>query len=88
MGYKKQLVELQPMLHRSDGCDEDHQVVHIVNNCQMGGEFTLCGCAIVDSTLQDEQFMQDGDSYFGVVSQCTCQSCRDLVRYVQSMRWR
>lgn len=87
---KKQTVELQPMLH-TDSSDPDGsvcKVVHIVNNCQMGGEFTMCGCAIPDSLLSQEGFQQDGESYFGTVSQCTCQGCRDFVRYVQSMRWR
>lgn len=84
---KKQMVELQPMVHR-EAYAEDETIVHIVNNCQIGGEFTLCGCAIVDSTLKDEGFEQRGESYFGTVSQCTCQGCRKFVRYVQSMRWK
>ncbi len=84
---KKQTVELQPMVHREDYA-EDYTTVHIVNNVQMGGEFTLCGCAIPDSTLEKEGFEQSGESYFGTVSQCTCPSCRNFVRYVQSMRWK
>lgn len=84
---KKQTVELQLMVHRGD-CKEDYFEVHIVNNCQIGGEFTLCGCAIPDSTLESEGFAQSDEPYFGTVSQCTCQGCRDFVRYVQSMRWK
>lgn len=84
---KKQMVELQPMVHREDYA-EDYTIVHIVDNCNMGGEFTLCGCVIPDSTLEFEGFAQSGESYFGTVSQCTCKGCRDFVRYVQSMRWR
>lgn len=83
---KKQTVELQPMVHRGDN-EEDYFEVHIVNNCQQGGEFTLCGCAIPDSTLEFEGFAQSGEPHFGTVSQCTCQNCLKFVRYVQSMRW-
>lgn len=84
---KKQTVKLQPMVHRDDYA-EDYTIVHIINNCQQGGEFTLCGCAIPDSTLESEGFAQSGESHFGTVSQCTCQRCLDFVRYVQSMRWK
>lgn len=88
MGRSKELVTLQEMSHFIAGEDSVVQVVHIVDEIRMGGEFTLCGCAIPDSTLSHEGFESVGSEFKGTVSQSSCSSCRDFVRYVQSMKWR
>lgn len=82
MGRSKELVTLQEMGHFIDGEDSVVGVVHIVDEIRMGGEFTMCGCAIPDSTLSQEGFEPIGGEFKGTVSQSTCSSCRDFVRYV------
>ena len=82
------MVTLQVMDHIIDGEGSVVQVVHVVDEIRMGGEFTMCGCAIPDSTLSQEGFEVVGSEFKGTVSQSTCSSCRDFVRYVQSMKWR
>lgn len=88
MGRSKELVTLQVMDHFIGGEDSVVQIVHVVDEIRMGGEFTMCGCAIPDSTLSQEGFESVGSEFKGTVSQSTCSSCRDFVRYVQSMKWR
>lgn len=41
------------------------EYVCLVNKSQMGGEFTLCGCAIPDSTLDVEVFSRIGEEFHG-----------------------
>lgn len=79
------MAKLQKMLHKIDGEDDLIEIVHIVNNIQMGGEFTLCCCAIPDSTLETTDFKQIGEEFDGKLGECTCQNCLNLVYFCKTM---
>ena len=79
------MAKLQKMLHKIDGEDDLIEIVHVVNNIQMGGEFTLCGCAIPDSTLETTDFKRIGEEFDGKLSECTCQNCLNLVYFCKTM---
>lgn len=78
------MTKLQKMLHKIDGEDDLIEIVHIVNNIQMGGEFTLCGCA-PDSTLETTDFKRIGEEFNGKLGECTCQNCLNIVYFCKTM---
>lgn len=65
---------------------EPATIVHIVNEVENGGEYTICGRAIPDSDYRIEGFEAVGDEYIGSLRQCTCSSCMRLIRYVKGLR--
>lgn len=79
------MARLQKMFHKIDGEDELIEIVHVVNNIQMGGEFTLCGCAILDSTLETTDFKRIGEEFDGKLGECTCQNCLNMVYFCKTM---
>lgn len=79
------MTKLQKMLRKIDGEDDLIEIVHVVNNIQMGGEFTLCGCAIPDSTLETTDFKRIGEEFDGKLGECTCKNCLNMVYFCKTM---
>lgn len=52
-----------------------------MNQAQMGGEYTLCGCATPDSTMRAERFelVKYGEG------KPNCIDCITMIRWVQSL---
>lgn len=61
------------------------EYVCLVNEVQMGGEFTLCGCAIPDSTLDREGFARAGKSFYGTIKDVTCPNCKRVLEYIKNL---
>lgn len=61
-----------------------HTYTCIVNAVQMGGEFTLCGCA-TDGSLRYEGFERDGEEFVGNLKDVTCPNCIKVVKYIKSI---
>lgn len=81
---------LQKMMHSSFDVISDSEkcttIVHVVNEISLGGEFTICGRAITQSTLQFEGFCAIGDGYRGTLSQCDCVDCLRIISYMKKLK--
>lgn len=64
--------------------DEEQEVVCIVNNCQQGGEFTLCGNAIPDGS--EFGCIQVGKEFEGKLKDVTCPNCLKMLRWCKSLK--
>ena len=86
-------MRLQRMIFRNpsfvSGYDDEPEFfkhVWVVNDHQMGGEFTLCGCAIPDSSLDFEDWEAVGEEFNGKLKDVTCPNCRRFIEYVKSLK--
>ena len=61
-------------------------IVHGVNEIELGGEFTICGRAIVDSVLSIEGWEAVGSSFRGSMKKCECKSCLRIIAYFKQMK--
>lgn len=81
---------LQKMVHNnlSFDCDSDSvvEVVHGVAEVTCGGEYTICGLAIPDSSLEFDGFERKGEEYRGRLGLCTCGYCLKIIRYYKDLR--
>jgi hypothetical protein len=75
---------LQKMKYKDDGCI--HKVTCAVNSVQQGGEFTLCGAAIPDSTMRRDNFERIGDEYDGKPMKVTCPNCLRLIYFIKNLK--
>lgn len=78
---------LQRMKHTADDicAVEDATIVHVVNTVTNGGEYTMCGRAIPDSSYDDEGFEAVGDEYVGSLCECSCSSCMKIIKYIKGL---
>lgn len=81
---KKIPVTLQKMAYHSD--DGIETVVCAVNNIMNGGEFTFCGNAIPDSTIELYDAEAIGEEYEGTCADITCSVCKRFIEYVKSLK--
>lgn len=75
---------LQNMVHNIDGHYENF--VHVVDEAHNGGEYTACGIAISDSSLDYEGYKQNGEQFKGSIKKCTCSDCLKTIYYYKSLR--
>jgi hypothetical protein len=61
-------------------------LVCMVNAVQHGGEYTMCGYAIPDTTLEDNVCKHVGDAYMGKLKDVTCPNCLDFIKYIQRLK--
>jgi hypothetical protein len=77
-------MELQKMIYRQYGTAKKY--VCAVNPVQHGGEYTLCGNAIPDTTLKDDDCEHTGDSYTGVLKKVTCPNCIYFINFIKNLK--
>lgn len=82
---------LQKMKHSKDDVyldsDDDFSIItHIVDNSSLGGEYTVCGMAIPDSSLKQEGFEQYGKEIKGTIKDCDCADCRRRVNWFKALK--
>ena len=83
----KATVELQKMVYRNpDDHSEINEVVCAINTIQMGGEYTLCGVAIPDTTLNNDDCYHVGDCYVGSKKDITCEACLAFINFIQGIK--
>ena len=58
----------------------------IVDEIRKGGEFTVCGLAIPDSTLETDGFRAVNKEYKGSIKECTCPNCRRIIAYYKNLK--
>ena len=82
-------MKLQKLFHRKDdlvGVEEDVIVTHVVNEIELGGEFTICGRAIPDSNINDEGWCAIGQEFKGSIKKWNCNDCSRVIKYFKSLR--
>lgn len=79
-------MKLQKLRHSVDDMGEDCIITHIVNEINLGGEYTVCGRAIVDADLIINGWEADvGGDFQGTFEDCDCKDCKRIVRYFKRL---
>ena len=80
-------MRLQKLRHSVDDMGENCIVTHIVNEVNLGGEYTVCGRAIVDADLKHNGWEPvDGGEFQGTIKDCDCKDCKKIVAYFKSLK--
>lgn len=82
-------MKLQKLLHSKDdliNVEKDTIVIHVVNEIELGGEYTVCGRAIPDSVISIEGWCAVGKEFKGSIKQCNCNDCIRIVSYFKSLK--
>lgn len=79
-------MRLQKLRHSADDMGEECIITHIVNEIDLGGEFTVCGRAIVDADLESNGWepVPSGE-YTGTIADCDCKDCKKVVFYYKQL---
>ena len=64
---------------------EIFQNICVVDEIRKGGEFTVCGLAIPDSTLETDGFHAVGEGYKGSIDECSCPNCKRIIAYYKNL---
>lgn len=80
-------MRLQKLRHSHDDFGEECIVTHIVNEINLGGEFTVCGRAIPDADLKTNGWEPvDGGEYYGTINECNCRQCKAIIEYYKTLK--
>ena len=80
-------MRLQKLRHSVDDIGEDCIITHIVNEIDLGGEYTVCGRAIVDADLKLNGWEHvEGGEFRGTIKNCDCKDCKKVVAYFKSLK--
>ena len=82
---------LQKMKHSRDDMlldsEDDFSIItHIVDNSTLGGEYTVCGRAIPDSSLKYDGFEHYGEEFKGTIKDCDCLDCKKRVQWFKRLK--
>ena len=79
-------MKLYRIRHSADDMGEECIITHIVNEIDLGGEFTACGRAIVDAdwNLNGWEPVPHGE-YNGTIDDCDCNDCKKVVYYFKNL---
>jgi len=75
-------MKLQKMKYKQDG--KIITLICAVNLFFHGGEYTICGNAIPDTTLKDFDCEAVGDEFEGTLKKLTCSNCINFIKYIKS----
>lgn len=79
-------MKLQKLKHLKDDMGKDCIITHIVNEINLGGEYTVCGRAIPDADLElDGWEPVPGGEFEGKMKDCDCKDCRRIVTYFKNL---
>lgn len=78
---------LQKLRHSVEDMGRDCIITHIVNEISLGGEYTVCGRAIVDAALKITGWEPvKGGEFQGTIKDCNCKDCRKIVAYFKKLK--
>ena len=80
---------LQKLLHSTDdflGSNGDQVVTHVVNTIMTGGEYTVCGRAIIDADIDMDGWCAVGKKFRGSIEKCNCKDCVKIIKCFKSLR--
>ena len=63
-----------------------YSLTHVVSEITRGAEYTACGIATVDSTLENAGFEAISEYFKGSLKKCTCNDCLKVVNYYKSLK--
>lgn len=80
-------MKLQKLRHSADDMGEECVITHIVNEIDLGGEFTVCGRAIPDATIlfNGWEAAPNGE-FIGTIKNCDCKDCKKVVSYFKNLK--
>lgn len=58
----------------------------IVDEIRKGGEFTVCGLDIPDSTLETDGYRAVNKEYKGSIEECSCPNCKRIIAYYKNLK--
>ena len=76
---------LQKMIYKEDNFMEAVEIVCAVNMVQSGGEYTLCGNAIPDTTIKDNGCEHIGNEFIGSLKEITCGDCLRFINFIKNL---
>lgn len=79
---------LQKMIHTPEdiiNIKDNIILTHVVDE-RLGREYTICGRAIPDSSLEYEGFERYGDDFRGSLKKCDCADCMRRINYIKHLR--
>lgn len=79
-------MKLQKLRHSPDDMGEECIIKHIVNEIELGGEFTVCGRAIVDADMRFNGWEPIGSGFKGTIKDCDCKDCRKVIEYFKRLK--
>lgn len=80
-------MKLQKLRHSVDDIGEDCIITHIVNQIDLGGEFTICGRAIPDADLElDGWEPVPNGAFYGTIEDCDCKNCKKTLYYLKHLQ--
>ena len=82
---------LQKLIHSSDDVQIEGDaktciITHIVNESDLGCEFTVCGRDITQSELKYNGWGRYGDWFNGSYKKCDCDKCKNIVNYYKHLK--
>lgn len=79
-------MKLYRIRHSADDMGDECIITHIVNEIDLGGEYTVCGRAIVDADLKFNGWepVPHGE-YNGTIDDCDCKDCKKVVYYFKQL---
>lgn len=79
-------MKLYRFRHSADDMGEECIITHIVNEIALGGEYTVCGRAIVDADLKLNGWEPvPHGGYNGTIDDCECKDCKKVVYYFKQL---
>jgi len=75
-------MHLQLMKYKGDG--RIHKVVCAIDLYVHGGEYTICGNTIPDSTMKYDDCEAVGDEFTGNLKDVTCPNCLNKINFIKS----
>lgn len=78
------MATLQRVKHLYDG--QTLELVHVMDTLTKGGEFTVCGLAIPDATLDAEEWERIGEGFEAPFRKCTCVQCKRIIAYYKKIK--
>ena len=84
VGDKEQAMKLQKMIYERDG--DIFTFFCAVNLYCNGGEYTICGNAIPDSTIESCDCEKTGDEFEGKLKDVTCPNCLNFINFIKGFK--
>lgn len=76
---------LVKMKHDGSIDSQSGSIIHVKDELSPCGEYTICGIAFVDVSLDREGFELESE-FDGPISECTCDKCLTHLNYYKQLK--
>lgn len=66
--------------------EDNYDVICVIDHSVLGGEFTVCGNALPDSSIITFGFEAIGKSFSGTIKDVTCLNCKNRINYFKNFK--